>query len=246
MTSQSTLLKNYSWILFDADDTLFHFDAFSGLKLMFSLYDVTFTPQDYAEYESINRALWIEYQNGAINAEELQTRRFITWADQLQCRPQVLNHAFLEAMAEICVPLDGAISLLNALKGQAKLGIITNGFTNLQQTRLERTGLTEYFELLVISEQVGFAKPHPGIFDHSLAIMGHPTRDQVLMVGDNPDSDILGGLNAGLQTCWLNRHNKLLPNGIVPHYEVRSLKELEHLLVGDTTLKPMDLLVPSL
>lgn len=231
MRSQSTLLKNYTWILFDADDTLFHFDAFSGLKLMFSDYGVTFTAQDYTEYESVNRALWTDYQNGAIHAEELQTRRFVLWANKLQCRPEDLNSAFLEAMAEICVPLDGAVNLLNALRGQARLGIITNGFTHLQQTRLERTGLHEYFELLVISEQVGVAKPHPHIFDHSLAIMGHPSREQVLMVGDNPDSDILGGLNAGLHTCWLNRHSKPLPQGIVPHYEVTSLKELEELLL---------------
>lgn len=229
-------MKNYKWILFDADDTLFHFDAFSGLKLMFSHYGVTFTQQDYAEYEVINKGLWVDYQNGTINAEQLQTQRFKTWANKLGCPPKDLNNAFLAAMAEICTPLEGAISLLNTLQGKTKLGIITNGFTKLQQTRLERTGLNEHFEMIVISEQVGFAKPHQAIFDHTLAIMGHPTREHVLMVGDNPASDILGGINAGLHTCWLNRHDKPLPEGIRPHYQVSSLAELEHLLLGESSV----------
>ena len=224
-------MKNYTWILFDADDTLFHFDAFNGLKRMFSQYGVSFTEHDYKEYDIINARLWIEYQNGTINADQLRSQRFHLWAETLSYSSQELNSAFIAAMAEICTPLEGAISLLNSLKGKVKLGIITNGFTELQQTRLERTGLHEHFELVVISEQVGFAKPHRGIFDHTLAIMGHPAREQVLMVGDNPASDILGGINAGLHTCWLNRHNKPLPEGITPHYQVSSLAELECLLL---------------
>lgn len=199
---------------------------------MFSHYGITFTRQDYEEYEMVNRALWVDYQNGAVTVEQLQCRRFNLWANQLQCSPQDLNSAFMAAMAEICTPLDGAVSLLNTLKEQAKLGIITNGFTELQQIRLQRTGLREHFELIVISEEVGFAKPHQGIFDYALALMGHPIREQVLMVGDNPDSDILGGMNAGLHTCWLNRHNKPAPEGIRPHYQVSSLEELEYLLLG--------------
>jgi 5'-nucleotidase len=120
--------------------------------------------------------------------------------------------------------------LLKALHGKVKLGIVTNGFTKLQQVRLDRTGLKEYFDVLVISEQVGFAKPHQAIFEHSLALMGHPEREKVLMIGDNPDSDILGGLNAGLNTCWLNRQNRVSPEGISPHFQVTSLAELEQLL----------------
>lgn len=225
-------MTNYSWILFDADDTLFHFDAFNGLKLMFSRYDVLFTEPDYIEYELVNRALWTEYQNNTITSEELRYRRFTVWATKLGCSTQDLNSAFMAAMAEICTPLEGAVSLLNSLKDRVKLGIITNGFTELQQIRLERTGLTNYFELVVISEQVGFAKPHQAIFDHTLDIMGNPERESVLMVGDNPDSDIIGGINAGLHTCWLNRHNKQLPEGVNPHYEVTSLQELELLFIG--------------
>lgn len=69
------------------------------------------------------------------------------------------------------------------------------------------------------------------IFEHALAAMGHPSREYVLMVGDNPDSDILGGLNAGLHTCWVNADNKPEPADIKPHYPVSSLSEFESRLV---------------
>ena len=225
-------MKTYEWILFDADDTLFHFDAFSGLKRMFSGFGIEFTEQYYQEYQAVNKSLWVEYQQGLISAPQLQQQRFTTWANKLAVSPQDLNSAFLSAMAEICAPLEGAVSLLNALRGKAKLGIITNGFTELQQARLERTGLANHFELLVISEQIGIAKPHIDIFMHALSAMANPRREQVLMVGDTPESDILGGMNAGLDTCWVNIHNKPIPAGILPVYQVASLLELEELLLS--------------
>ena len=223
-------MKIYEWILFDADDTLFHFDAFRGLQSMFGRFGIEFREQDYQVYQVVNQALWLDYQRGTITAQQLQRQRFNTWAKQLNILPQELNHAFLAEMAEISTPLDGAVNLLNTLKGKIKLGIITNGFTELQQIRLERTGLHKHFDLLVISEQVGVAKPHPAIFEHALSQMGHPAPENVLMVGDNPESDILGGNHAGLDTCWLNMHNKPTPEGIVPHYQLASLSELENLL----------------
>jgi len=226
------MLKEWDWILFDADDTLFHFDAYAGLQRLFQQYDVVFSPDDYQEYQSVNKPLWVEYQNGAITARQLQHQRFQGWADKLNVTPLDLNQGFLNAMAEICVPLAGAVNLLNRLKGHVKMGIITNGFTALQQIRLERTGFLGYFDLVVISEQVGHAKPHPAIFEHALEKMGNPSRDRVMMVGDNPDSDILGGMRAGLATCWLNADNRPLPDGIVPTWQVATLQELEEILIA--------------
>ncbi|WP_421507197.1 pyrimidine 5'-nucleotidase [Erwinia rhapontici] len=225
------MLKDWDWILFDADDTLFHFDAFAGLQRLFQQYDVQFSRADYDDYQAINKPLWVDYQNGAISALQLQHQRFESWAAKLDVTAQDLNSGFLSAMAEICTPLVGAVDLLNALKGRVKMGIITNGFTALQQARLERTGFLGVFDLLVISEQVGYAKPHPAIFDYALTRMGNPARERVLMVGDNPDSDILGGINAGLATCWLNAEGRAQPEGINPTWQVTSLKELLDKLV---------------
>ncbi len=222
--------KNYEWILFDADETLFHFDAYGGLKLLFSKYEINFSDEDYIEYQKLNKSLWADYQNDLITAQELQTRRFNSWADRLGVSALELNSGFLQAMATICKPIDGAEDLLRALSGKVRMGIITNGFTELQQARLERTGLRDFFQIVVISEAVGAAKPHRRIFDHALSMMGDPSRDKVLMVGDTVESDILGGINSGLDTCWFNAHGKVNSIGVNPTYQVSSLKEIEQVI----------------
>ncbi|MBM7456816.1 FMN phosphatase YigB (HAD superfamily) [Oceanisphaera litoralis] len=101
----------------------------------------------------------------------------------------------------------------------------------MQHTRLKRAGWQDSFSTLVISEQVGVAQPDTGIFEHAFEQMGHPPKEQILMVGDNLHSDILGGLNAGIHTCWLNSNDSAAPEGIRPHFEVSSLNQLHQLLL---------------
>ena len=108
--------------------------------------------------------------------------------------------------------------------------LFRSGFIDLQEIRLARTGLKKHFDLLIISEEVGVAKPDPAIFTHAFEKMGQPSLDRILMVGDTPESDIVGGINAGIDTCWLNWQNKSLPASIRPHYEVSSPKALKQLL----------------
>ena len=222
----------YQWILFDADETLFHFDALAGLQLMFSRHDYQFDAAEYDYYQSINQPLWQQYQQGEITARQLQVNRFTPWADKLNTTAGALNSAFMQAMADVCTPLSGATELINTLKGRVNMGIITNGFTELQQIRLERTGFADVFSPLVISEQVGVAKPHIDIFNHAFSLMGHPPKQHILMVGDNPHADIKGGINAGIDTCWLNRHGAARPEGITPHIEVSSLAQLQQWLLA--------------
>ncbi|CAH0530117.1 pyrimidine 5'-nucleotidase [Vibrio hippocampi] len=222
----------YDWILFDADETLFHFDAFRGMQVMFKRFGIDFTEKQYADYQLVNKPLWVDYQDGKISAEQLKVTRFQGWADKLNVTPKALNSAFLEAMADICTLLPGASELIEALTGQAKLGIITNGFTELQQIRLDRTGMSDYFEYVVISEEVGVAKPDGGIFAHAHQLMGNPCKSTVLMVGDNPHSDVLGGMNFGIDTCWLNTQAAQRPEGIAPSYEVSSLQQLQRILLA--------------
>lgn len=220
----------YKWVLFDADETLFHFDAYAGLQRMFSEFDIHFSEQDFAEYQKVNKPLWVDYQDGKINAKQLQVTRFQPWADKLSVEAEHLNARFLNAMADICTLLPGAHELLTMLQAKAHVGIITNGFTDLQSIRLERTGVKDLISTVVISEEVGIAKPDAGIFHHTFELLGNPAREQILMVGDNPHSDVLGGMNVGIDTCWLNTSNSDVPEGIYPTYNVQSLPELQNLL----------------
>ncbi|OLQ93522.1 noncanonical pyrimidine nucleotidase, YjjG family [Vibrio panuliri] len=222
----------YDWILFDADETLFKFDAFKGMQLMFKRMGVEYTREDFEQYQKVNKPLWVDYQNGTISAEDIKHTRFKGYAQQFNTTTAELNSAFLDAMADICSMIPQARELLEALQGKAKLGIITNGFTELQDVRLAKMGLSDMFEHVIISEEVGVAKPDVGIFSHAMEKMGLPDKNKVLMVGDNLHSDVLGGVNFGIDTCWLNAAEQPHCQDITPSYTVKCLSELKAILLA--------------
>lgn len=223
----------YTWILFDADGTLFHFDARRGIALMLQRHGVALEAGDFDRYEAHNHQLWVDYADGKITSDRIREIRFEPWAEATGRAARQLDTDFLVAMADTTSFIPGAKELIEALHGKVRMGIITNGFTELQPVRLQRLGLSEKFFPVVASEGVGASKPNRRIFDHALELMGHPPRDQVLMVGDTLMTDVRGGIDAGLRTCWLNAAGKALPEGIAPDHHVASLDELQAILVGD-------------
>lgn len=216
----------YRYVLFDADETLFRFDIMAGLVHLFKQYHIPFTQADFNHYQLCNKQLWIDYQNGLIDAEFLQVKRFTQWGEKLNIPAKVLNDQFLDAMGIICKPLPGAVAMLTAIQKHAKLGIVTNGFARMQENRLRKTKLDHMFDWLVISEEVGVAKPNIAIFEHTMALMGNPPKNEILMVGDNAASDILGGMNAGIDTCWLQHPGEELPANINPTHKITDLTQL--------------------
>lgn len=226
------MIERYDWLLFDADDTLFHFDGALGLEALFNRFDAVFTADDFSQFQTLNKPLWDDYAQGLVTADEVQIRRFVPLAERFGVPPEQLNSDFISAMAELCEPLPGALNLVHALSDKVQLGIITNGFTELQDRRMRRVGFDRHFDLLVISEQVGVAKPHLDIFEHAFARMNNPARERILMVGDNLHTDVQGGRNAGIDTCWLNHHGKQAPVHLQPTFEVNNLMQLHQLLLG--------------
>lgn len=222
----------YQWILFDADETLFSFHSYLGLKSMLKRYGLEFNEQDYEAFQAVNQPLWVAYQNKEINAEALQRIRFESLAQKTGQDPLVLNRELMDEMAHVSQPLEGVREMLASLHGKVKMGIITNGFNALQQKRLENTQTAGFFDLLVVSETVGVAKPDRQIFDYAFSQMGEIERSKVLMVGDTLASDILGGNLAGIDTCWFNPKGLANETAIQPTYEIRSMAELIALASG--------------
>lgn len=222
----------YQWILFDADETLFSFHSYFGLKSMLKRYGLEFNEQDYEAFQAVNQPLWVAYQNKEINAEALQRIRFESLAQKTGQDPLVLNRELMDEMALVSQPLEGVREMLASLHGKVKMGIITNGFNALQQKRLENTQTAGFFDLLVVSETVGVAKPDRQIFDYAFSQMGEVERSKVLMVGDTLASDILGGNLAGIDTCWFNPKGLANETAIQPTYEIRSMAELIALASG--------------
>lgn len=213
----------YEWILFDADETLFHFDSKAAIKHMFERLEIIYSEEEYNEYKRLNQSLWIEYQNAMITIQDIKDHRFAKWAKKFNITTQRLNSEFINSMAEISNVLPGAYELLENLHSKYKLGIITNGMTNLQEARLQKTNCRQFINLLIISEEVGSSKPNFAIFDFAHQKMEYPDKKRVLIVGDNPDSDIIGGQNFGFDTCWYNPTNKPTPDNIKPTYVVTEL-----------------------
>ena len=124
---------------------------------------------------------------------------------------------------------DETFSVLDALKKNYRLLLLTNGSPDLQNTKLTITPeLAPYFEQVVISGGFGKGKPEPSIFEHALSLMSLE-KDEVLMVGDNLMTDILGANRAGIKSVWINRHQNE-GNEVIPTYEIQHLEELFHIL----------------
>lgn len=222
----------YQWILFDADETLFSFHSYYGLKTMLKRYGIAFNEQDYEAFQAVNQPLWVAYQNKEVDAETLQRTRFEALAQKTGQDPLILNRELMDEMAHVSQPLEGVREMLESLHGKVKMGIITNGFNALQQKRLENTQTSHFFDLLVVSETVGIAKPDRQIFYYAFSQMGEIERSKVLMVGDTLASDILGGNLAGIDTCWFNPKGLKNDTDIQPTYEIRTMAELIALASG--------------
>lgn len=120
---------------------------------------------------------------------------------------------------------DETFDVLNELKGKYQLLLLTNGSPHLQNTKLEITPeLVPYFDHIVISGAFGRGKPDPSIFEHALTLLSLQ-KDEVIMVGDNLMTDILGASRTGIHSVWVNRHNKER-NEVIPDFEIKHLEEL--------------------
>lgn len=216
----------YQWILFDADETLYSFNSYLGLKAMLKHYNIEFGEQDYQEFQAVNKPLWVAYQNKEITAEELRTTRFRKLAAQTGRSAEDLNHELMHEMSYVSQPLNHVVEMLNALYGKVKMAIITNGFNALQQKRLDNTQTNHFFDLVITSETIGAAKPDARIFEAAFARMGNIDRSKVLMVGDTLASDILGGNQVGIDTCWFNPTQYENNSEIQPTYEIHSMLDL--------------------
>jgi HAD superfamily hydrolase (TIGR01549 family) len=121
---------------------------------------------------------------------------------------------------------EGAYEVLQTLAKTSQIAILTNGLQSVQRGRLERSPIKLFIREIIISEEIGVAKPHVAFFEVASARTGNPPKSEVLLVGDSLTSDIRGGLDYGIDTCWYNPAEEPRPEGSRIRYEVRQLREL--------------------
>ena len=229
----------YHWLLFDADGTLFDYDLAEAKALegTFHNFKLPFHTHSADTYRLINRQVWDDFEKGQISAEVLRTARFERLFEALKInapgkRQSVLDFSrqYLQNLAQAGDLIPGAFETLETLRKKYRLGIITNGLQDVQRPRLAASGIAAFFDVISISDELGVAKPDPRFFQQTFEHMGRPPRETVLVIGDSLSSDIQGGNQSGLDTCWFNPTGSPSNPSIPATFEIRNLTELIDLL----------------
>jgi 2-haloacid dehalogenase len=227
----------YRFALFDADNTLLDFTAAEehAIKECLSARGLPTDGETISLYSSINDGHWKRLEQGLTTRDRLRVERFADFfrAIRYDGDPMAMADDYMEALSRQIQLVDGALELIKSLHGRCKLYIVTNGITSVQTRRFGGCPLAEYFDACFISEQLGCAKPEKRFFDQVAAAIPGFTPQEALVIGDSLSSDIRGGINAGLDTCWFNPNGKETPPDMRITYTIRRLCELESILLAE-------------
>lgn len=227
---------SYSIALFDADNTLLDFSRSErdALSECLCARGIEPTNQILSRYAEINDLHWKLLERGLTTREKLRTDRFAEFFGEmgLTLDPNQMADDYLVALSSKAYCMDGAENLIRRLAGRCRLFIITNGNASVQNARFNSTSMAPLFEGVFISEELGVSKPDKRFFDLVAdSIKDFDPRD-ALVIGDSLSSDILGGIHAGIDTCWFNRRGIDAPQDMSITYTVRSLEEVESILLS--------------
>ncbi|BDC98429.1 YjjG family noncanonical pyrimidine nucleotidase [Persicobacter psychrovividus] len=232
-------MKKYKYVLFDLDHTLWDFEKNSTLVLeqLFTTHKLHQLGNDLSferfieEYTKVNHQLWQLYNKDEISKEELRDSRFEKVLTNLGVEPdripQGLGLQYLEKSPHMPHVFPNTYETLDYLKGRYPMAIVTNGFEEVQHIKMASSKLTDYFKYVVTSELAGYKKPHKGIFNHTLELLG-ATAEECIMIGDSFESDIEGAKKAKIDHVYFNP-NKIKHRKKIQH-EIHNLIELKELL----------------
>lgn len=223
----------YTSIFLDIDNTLLDFNMAEAVAVRKVLQQHSLPSDDNAvkTYSDINRMYWERFEKGEIPKSAIFEGRFKTLLETFGMSSDVsaLSKDYCENLSEGYFKVNGAMELLEYLKQKGyKLYATTNGLSSTQFKRIKNSGIEPYFDAIFVSEQAGHQKPEKEYFEYVIDHIPEKDKTKMLIVGDSQSSDILGGINSEIDTCWYN------PTGTKAKYnskyEISSLKELENLL----------------
>lgn len=221
----------YDIYLLDADETLFDFNKAEAeaLAAAFEHFGFNYSEEIRQKYRIISQKLWRELEDGLITKDELQILRFQNLFSGLNisCDTTRFNGQYLLELGRGIQLLDGALELCQALYKNGKaLYIVTNGILQVQRMRIDNSPIKAYLSGMFVSEEIGFSKPHKQYFEYVFSKIGLHDKAKALIIGDSLTSDIRGGHNAGIDTCWYNPAGTENPTGVTPTYEIQQLSQV--------------------
>lgn len=224
----------YEYLLLDLDDTILDFKMAEKIALAKTLQSFGLEPTEEvcARYSQINQQHWEMLERKELTREQVKVGRFQMLFREygLQVDSQVCAQRYMENLAQGHYFLPGAEAAVARLSEKYKLYLVSNGTTDVQMSRLNSAGIGRYFQEIFISQEMGVDKPDKVFFDRCFARIPGFDKQKAMIVGDSLTSDILGGRNSGITTCWVNPKQKPARKDIPADYQIKALSELEQLL----------------
>ena len=225
-------------ILWDLDQTLLDFkkSEFCALKSAFKHFGLDELSEElHLCYSKINEECWRMLERCELTKPQVMEERFKRFFAKENITPPVSPLEFSDyyesRLPDTVAFVDDATQILNFLKGRVKQYVVTNGASSVQHKRLEKSKLDLLLDGVFISDEIGFEKPSSHFFEPVLKeALKYAERDEILIVGDSLTSDIKGGNNIKIKTCWFNHNSLDVPDGYSVDYEITSLKEIINIL----------------
>ena len=217
-------------LLWDVDGTLLDFHAAEkyGMTKCMAEIGVTLTDEMLAVYSVINRSWWERHEQGLATREEIFAGRLRDFFEQygiMYTDYDGFNRQYQIALGEAVFPMDDSLTLLAELKKTHKIYMVTNGSKLAQELKLAKSGIDKLTHGVFISEDVGVQKPDKAFFDRVQEATGY-VKEETMIIGDSLSSDIKGGNNAGIKTCWYNPKGAKQSGDAKVDYEIRNLWEI--------------------
>ena len=219
-------------ILWDIDGTLldFHKAEVVAIRTLFAKHGLgTCTDEMLADYRVLNRIYWQRLERNEITKHEVLVGRFQEFFGKYGLNTDcaaAFNDDYQLALGDTIHFFPGAWETVTALKGKVLQCAVTNGTAIAQHKKLATSGLDAIFDDVFISDEIGFEKPNVAFFDAVWAKIGTFAPDEVLIVGDALTSDIQGGNNVNIRTCWFNPDGAPLPQHLRVDYDIRCISEI--------------------
>ena len=221
-------------LLIDLDDTVLDFEGAEAVAIRKTLADAGLEPTDAVcrRYSECNQMHWKRLERGEITREQVLVGRFQMLFDEMGIAVDAaeVSKNYTENLSQGHDYLPGAEDALKALQKKYRLFLASNGTAWVQHRRIGDSGVGKYFEKIFISQEIGVNKPAKEYFDRCFAQISGFAPEKTMMIGDSLSSDILGGQNAGIATCWVNPKGKACNLEKAPDHVIGSICELEVLL----------------